>query len=63
MCGGVCAFQQSKFDVIIEYFIIHGRYDIFEINEVLFSYDQPPLLGGLICRLLSDLPAGDACYP
>jgi len=32
-------------DVIVEYFIKMRVYDIFEINEVLFSYDQP-LLGG-----------------
>ncbi|MFA7673525.1 MAG: macro domain-containing protein [Clostridia bacterium] len=34
-----------KFDVIVEYFITIGKYDVFEINEVLFQYDQP-LLGG-----------------
>jgi hypothetical protein len=40
------AFSRSqKFDVIVEYFIVSGKYDIFEINNVLFKYDQP-LLGG-----------------
>lgn len=32
------------FDVIVEYCIVHEHYDIFEINELLFRYDQP-LLG------------------
>lgn len=33
----------SKFDVIVSFFIENRKYDIFEINEILFKYGQPVL--------------------
>ncbi|WML39748.1 macro domain-containing protein [Neobacillus sp. OS1-2] len=36
--------RSSKFDVIIEFFIQQANYNIHEINQVLFTFDQP-LLG------------------
>ena len=42
---GMCLSHSEKFDVIIEYFLKTGNYkDIFEVNEVLYKFDQT-LLG------------------
>jgi O-acetyl-ADP-ribose deacetylase (regulator of RNase III) len=42
--AGYALSRSQKFDVIVEYFIAKGRFDVYEINETLFYYDQP-LLG------------------
>ena len=39
--AGFAFSPSSKFDIIVEFFISQQNYDVFELNEVLFYYDQP----------------------
>jgi hypothetical protein len=42
--AGFAISHSNKLDIIVEYFIKRGEYDIFLINDTLFSFNQP-LLG------------------
>lgn len=42
--AGYSLTRSNKADIILEYFIREGDYDLYEINQILFAFDQP-LLG------------------
>ena len=45
--AGFSLTHSNDFDLILEYCISRGKYNVFEINEVLFEYDQPLLGSGM----------------
>ena len=42
--AGFAFSHADRRDVIVEFFIKEGIYDVFQINDALFAFDQP-LLG------------------
>lgn len=41
--AGYSLTHSNKFDIIIEFFIINKKYNVFDINGVLFYYNQPTI--------------------
>lgn len=41
--AGFTLSHSSKFDIIVEFFLMRGVCDIFQVNEALYAFDQQPL--------------------
>lgn len=43
MKAGFALSHSNKADIVVEYCIMNGRYNLMEINQALFQLDLPPL--------------------
>ena len=43
--AGIALSDASKYDIIVKYFLRHGKYDIWEFNEQLLKYGYTKLIG------------------
>ena len=41
--AGLALSRANKQDIVVEFFIKNKNYDIFELNNMLFAFDLPPL--------------------
>ncbi|MBQ6013878.1 MAG: hypothetical protein IJL27_07530, partial [Firmicutes bacterium] len=43
--AGIALSDASKYDIIVKYFLKHGKYDIWEFNEQILKYGYDKLIG------------------
>ena len=45
IASGIALTDSNKYDIIVKYFLKHGKYDIWEFNEQILKYGYTKLIG------------------